>query len=68
VTVMGEAGVDISHHVSERVDPYLNHHFDYVVTVCDRAQETCPVFQERLPCCIGALRTRRKRREPMNRN
>jgi len=44
VTVMGEAGVDISHHVSERVDPYLNQHFHYVITVCDHAQEACPVF------------------------
>ena len=44
VTVMGEAGVDISHHASERVDPYLNQHFHYVITVCDRAQETCPIF------------------------
>lgn len=44
VTVMGEAGVDISHHVSERVDPYLNQHFHYVITVCDRAQEACPIF------------------------
>lgn len=44
VTVMGEAGVDISHHGSERVDPYLNQPFDYVITVCDHAQETCPVF------------------------
>lgn len=44
VTVMGEAGVDISHHTSERVDPYLEQHFHYVITVCDRAQETCPIF------------------------
>lgn len=44
VTVMGEAGVDISNHVSERVDPYLNQHFHYAITVCDRAQESCPVF------------------------
>lgn len=44
VTVMGEAGVDISNHVSERVDPYLQQRFDYVITVCDRAQETCPTF------------------------
>ena len=44
VKVMGEAGVDISNHVSERVDTYLNQHFHYVITVCDHAQETCPVF------------------------
>ena len=44
VTVMQEVQVDISNHVSERVDPYLQQRFDYVITVCDRAQETCPVF------------------------
>jgi arsenate reductase (thioredoxin) len=44
VMVMQEANVDISNHVSERVDPYLEQHFDYVITVCDRAQENCPLF------------------------
>lgn len=44
VTAMQEAGVDISNHVSERVDPYLEQQFDYVITVCDRAQENCPIF------------------------
>ena len=44
VEVMKEVGVDISTHVSERVDPYLGQPFDYVITVCDRAQETCPIF------------------------
>lgn len=44
VKVMEEAGVDISHHVSERVDSYLEQPFHYVITVCDHAQEACPVF------------------------
>jgi arsenate reductase (thioredoxin) len=44
VMVMEEVGVDISHHVSERVDPYLEQPFDHIITVCDRAQETCPIF------------------------
>lgn len=44
VTVMVEAQVDISNHMSERLEPYLDQSFDYVITVCDRAQETCPVF------------------------
>jgi len=44
VTVMREVNVDISNHVSERVDPYLDQTFDYVITVCDRAHETCPIF------------------------
>ena len=44
VTVMLERQVDISNHVSERVDPYLQQRFDYVITVCDHAQEACPTF------------------------
>jgi arsenate reductase len=44
VMVMHETGVDISNHASERVEPYLDQDFDYVITVCDRAQENCPIF------------------------
>ena len=44
VRVMAEAGVDISGHTSKHVDTLLAVPFDYVVTVCDRAAETCPVF------------------------
>ena len=44
VEVMQEVNVDISNHASERVDPYLEQRFDYVITVCDRAQENCPIF------------------------
>jgi arsenate reductase len=44
VAAMREVDVDISTHVSERVDPYLEQQFDYVITVCDRAHETCPLF------------------------
>lgn len=44
VAAMQEVDIDISHHMSERVDPYLTQRFDYVITVCDRAQETCPIF------------------------
>jgi arsenate reductase (thioredoxin) len=44
VMVMQEANVDISNHASERVDPYLEQHFDYVITVCGRAQDNCPIF------------------------
>lgn len=44
IKVMKEAGVDISHHVPKRVDQYLNDEWDYVITVCDHANETCPVF------------------------
>jgi arsenate reductase len=44
VKVMAEAGVDISHHRSKHVDEIKNLPFDYVVTVCDHANEHCPVF------------------------
>jgi len=44
VKVMAEAGIDISFHKPEHVDKYLNEEWDYVITVCDNANETCPVF------------------------
>lgn len=44
VKVMKEAGVDISHHAPKMVDEYLNDQWDYVITVCDHANETCPLF------------------------
>lgn len=44
VRVMDEIGIDISHYASKNLDMYAGMHFDYVVTVCDRANETCPVF------------------------
>lgn len=48
VRVMGEAGVDISGHTSKHVDTLLDVPFDYVVTVCDSAAESCPVFPGRV--------------------
>jgi arsenate reductase len=44
VAVMKESGVDISSHRSKHVDELRDVPFDYVVTVCDHANETCPVF------------------------
>ncbi len=44
VAVMKEAGVDISTHYPKLVDQYLNDEWDYVITVCDHANETCPLF------------------------
>jgi arsenate reductase len=44
VRVMAEAGVDISGHESERVEKFIDAGIDYVVTVCDHASETCPLF------------------------
>jgi arsenate reductase len=47
VCVMAEAGVDISAHNSKHVEELREVEFDYVVTVCDRAQQNCPVFPGR---------------------
>lgn len=44
VQVMAEAGVDISTHRSKNVNEILHIPFDYVITVCGHAHETCPLF------------------------
>ncbi len=44
VKVMQEVGIDISHHTPKMVDLYLSEAWDYVITVCDHAHETCPLF------------------------
>ncbi len=44
IQVMSELGIDISMGVPENVEKYLDKSFDYVITVCDNAKETCPVF------------------------
>ena len=44
VRVMAEDGVDIIHHTSNHVDEYTAVPFDYVLTVCDHANEACPIF------------------------
>ena len=44
IQVMQEEGIDISKNRPSNVDQFLNESFDYVVTVCDNAKETCPVF------------------------
>jgi arsenate reductase len=44
VAVMREIGIDISHHTSDPVDKYLDEKWDYVITVCGGANETCPAF------------------------
>lgn len=44
VAVMKEVGIDISHHTSDPVEKYLNEEWDYVITVCGGANESCPMF------------------------
>lgn len=44
VKAMAEIGIDISVHSSDCVEKYLNDEWDYVITVCGGANETCPAF------------------------
>ena len=44
IAVMKEIGIDITSHRSKNVDEFAGQSFDYVLTVCDNAKESCPVF------------------------
>ena len=44
IEVMKELGIDISGHRSKSVDEFAARNFDYVLTVCDNARETCPIY------------------------
>lgn len=44
IKVMADINIDINHHKPTIVDEYLKDEWDYVITVCDHANETCPAF------------------------
>jgi arsenate reductase len=44
IRVLADAGIDWSRAESKTIDRFLDQHFDYLITVCDRAKATCPVF------------------------
>jgi arsenate reductase len=44
IRVMREIGIDISGHRSKHLDEFTGQHFDCVLTVCDNANESCPIF------------------------
>jgi|SRR5271165_1924012 len=47
IEAMSELGIDLSGHRSKSVDEFLGQEFDYVITVCDNAKESCPIFPGR---------------------
>jgi arsenate reductase len=44
IEVMREIGIDMTRHWSKSVELFVGQTFDYIITVCDHAQESCPVF------------------------
>jgi len=48
IQVMQEIGIDISHGLPKNVSQFLSDSFDYVITVCDDADQNCPVFTGRV--------------------
>ncbi|MCY4160605.1 MAG: arsenate reductase ArsC [Flavobacteriaceae bacterium] len=44
IKAMSELGIDISFHTSNDIKEYLDIDFDYIITVCDHAEERCPIF------------------------
>ena len=48
IEVMREIGIDISHQISKKLNDFISKPFDYVITVCDSANESCPFFPNAL--------------------
>jgi arsenate reductase (thioredoxin) len=44
ISALADLGIDISHHRSKSVDEFSTQSFDYIITVCDSARESCPIF------------------------
>jgi arsenate reductase len=58
IAAMRELGIDISGHRSKSVNEFHGQHFDYVLTVCDHARESCPIFP------ASTLKTHRNFEDP----
>ncbi len=48
IQVMSEVGIDLSKNYPKHSDQFINEELDFVITVCDNAKETCPVFLGRI--------------------
>jgi arsenate reductase len=44
IAAMAELGIDLSGHTSKTINQFVEHSFDYILTVCDQAAEACPYF------------------------
>lgn len=53
IETMKEAGIDVSGQRSKDVQEFFGQHFDFVITVCDRARQSCPVFPGSSPIHWG---------------
>jgi arsenate reductase len=58
VEAMREISIDISGHRSKSIDEFTEQQFDYIITVCDSAKETCPIFSG------GAMRIHQSFEDP----
>lgn len=52
IKVMSEIGIDISDHYPKNVSLYLEQSWDYVITVCGGARESCPTFMGKVDKCL----------------
>ena len=56
VEAMSEIGIDISGQRSKSVDEFVDQQFDYIITVCDNAKESCPIFPRKRAANSSELR------------
>jgi len=64
IAVMKELGIDISGHRSKHVNEFEGQSFDYVLTVCDNARESCPLFPGETKRLTRILKTRQHFKAP----
>ncbi len=64
VRVLADAGIDWSAARSKSIDEFVGQPFDYIITVCDRARQSCPIFPELTTPSTGVWKTPRRSRAP----